>query len=654
MNYKTIELLEYNKIKEILKSYALSDYGKETIDKLEPSVDINFIEKNMKETSEARAIADISSSVPIHSLNGMKNIKQKIAKSGMLLPEDLEIIAGLLREIKKLKRFMADKDYAAPTISLYALSTYELNEIREEIERCIVYGRVDDKASSELSKIRKRISILEDRIKSKLESVLKNEKYRGYLQDTLVSQRNGRYVIPVKSEYKNNLDGSIHDKSSSGATVFIEPAEVRKAQDELNLYKIEEEKEEYKILSMLTNMVCCCERELNINIETMGYYDFIFAKGKYSKALEGKSVKFNTRNYIKIINGKHPLIGRNAVPLNFIIGEDYRGVIITGPNTGGKTVALKTVGILTMMAQSGLHVPVDEGSEFSVFVDILTDIGDGQSIEQNLSTFSSHIKNIIDIINAADKYSLVIVDEIGSGTEPGEGMGIAVSVLEEIYKKGATILATTHYGEIKEFAEKHEGFVNGCMEFDINTLKPLYRLKLGKPGESNAFLIALRLGMNKNIIERAHKITYKEDKDYSEYKAEIDEIVFKSKEALEIHDKQIEKLKSAEKITKISEKQKLKPEFKIGDCVHVSFLNRTGIICELENSKGEYGVMVMKKKLKVNKKRLSLYINQDELYPEDYDFDIVLKSKDTRKKEKIMTKRHVEGLKIQTKEGESI
>jgi DNA mismatch repair protein MutS2 len=647
MNSKTMELLEYNKVKEILKGFALSDITKENIDKLEPSVDIRLIEKNIKETTEARAIVDISSSVPIHSLKGVKDVKQKLEKGGILSPEDLSIVASLLDEVKKLKRFMNDKGHAAPTISTYALSAYELDEVREEIERCIANGRVDDKASSELSKVRKKINILEDRVKSKLDSMLRNEKLKSYFQDVLVSQRDGRYVIPVKNEYRRSIDGNIHDKSSSGSTVFIEPAEVKKAQDELNLYKIEEDKEIYKILSTLTGMVSTYERELNINIEIMTYYDFIFSKGKYSKSIDGRSVKLNNNKYINIIKGKHPLMVSYAVPLDFSIGENYKGVVITGPNTGGKTVVLKTVGLLSMMVQSGLHVPVDEGSEFTVFADILGDIGDGQSIEQNLSTFSSHISNIINILDCADRHTLVILDEVGSGTDPGEGMGLAVAILEEMYNKGCLILATTHYSEIKDFAEKSEGFINGSMEFDINTLKPVYRLHIGKAGESNAFLIALRLGMDKKIIERAHMVTYKEERGYSKYVLEFQEKVLQSKKHLEIHEQQIEKMKEAEKNIKNAEKLNIKPKFNVGDNVYISFMNRTGIICETENSKGEYCVMVMKKKLKINKQRLSLYIDNKELYPEDYDFDIVFKSKDDRKKNKIMSKKHVEGVKIE-------
>jgi len=302
------------------------------------------------------------------------------------------------------------------------------------------------------------------------------------------------------------------------------------------------------------------------------------------------------------------------------------------------------------MVQSGLHVPVDKGSEFSIFADVLVDIGDGQSIEQSLSTFSSHIKNVISILSCADNHTLVIVDEIGSGTDPSEGMGLAVAILEKLYNKGAIICATTHYSEIKDFANKHEGFINGSMAFDINTLKPLYRLNIGEAGESNAFLIALRLGMNKAIIERAHEVTYKDVKMYEEYKPlEFEkEAELKTEDNMKLaHEEQIDKFKKAEKNLEKAEKLREKPMFNLGDCVYVSFMNRTGIICESENSKGEFGVLIMKKKFKINKKRLSLYIEKDELYPEEYDFDIVFKSKEYRKKNKLMNEKHVNGTEIE-------
>lgn len=557
MNQNALEILEFEKIRTELKGYALSDMAKEVIDKLEPSLDKRKIERWLLETTEARNIVDRSSSVPLHSLTGIDKIKEKLGKTAALQPEELEAMASFLKDCIKLRNFMLREDfqYLAPNISSYAVSIYELEDLVQEIERCIDRGRVDDKASSNLSKLRKRINILEERIRAKVEAAMRNPKYKNYIQDCLISIRNGRFVIPIKSQYKNNVAGSVLDSSASGSTVFIEPEEVKKLQDELNLCKIEEENEVYRILCCLTSELEAYSREISINIETMAHYDFLFAKGKYSKHIEGNSAEINTD--------------------------------------------------------------------------------------------SSHIKNIINIINCADKHSLVILDEVGAGTDPGEGMGIAVAVLEEIQAKGAVMLATTHYSEIKEFAEKTPGFRNGCMEFDINTLKPLYRLVVGRPGESNAFLIALRLGMNKELIERAHRITYKEEKKYDSLLVEDKEEGSVLEEAIrEHHEEKLEKLKENIKMDSIAEKLKAKPKFKVGDCVYISTMDRTGIVCEQENSKGEVTVMVMRKKFKINHKRLSLYIDSEELYPEDYDFDIVFESKEKRKKKKLMTKRHVEGVVI--------
>lgn len=644
MNANTINIMEFDKIKNDIEGYTLSDMGKELVRQITPSIDIVEIEGWLKETNEVRAIIDISSSVPIHSLKGMESIMDKLKKDTVLNVEDLSAIEGLLKEGKRLKKFMADKVDAAPQVSSYALSIYELSPLEDEIERCIRNGIVDDRASQELYRIRKKIVILEDRIKEKIEGLLKNSKLRGLLQDSVVAMRNGRYVIPVRSEYRKQVEGEVLDMSSSGSTVFIEPAEVKRVQEELNLCRIQEESEVYRILSSLSAMAAENAREININMEVMANYDFLFAKAKYCKSIGAERVKLNRRGFINIKNGRHPLI-KDAVPLNFTLGDGYRGLIITGPNTGGKTVVLKTTALLTIMAQCGLQVPAEEGSEIAVFSDILADIGDGQDIKQSLSTFSSHIKNIINIVECADPNTLAIMDELGAGTDPGEGMGLAVSVLESVYQKGASILATTHYSEIKEFASSHEGFINGCMEFDINTLKPLYRLTIGKTGESNAFLIALRLGMDRRIIERAHEITYHEKKDYSRYKFEPSDIA--GQEAVKIHEKDESELNNTVKAREKIERKNKAPSFKVGDCVYVSSMGRTGIVCEAENSKGDIGVMIMKKKFVVNKKRLSLYIDSAELYPEQYDLDIVLKNKEDRKKEKIMSKRHVEGLTIE-------
>lgn len=647
MDTNTIKMLEYDKIKKLLEEYAVSELGKEIIRQLEPSTDMGKVQNWLQETTEARRIMDKTAGAPLQSLVGIEGILGKLGKGSALTPEELSGIQGLLRSGSRLKRFMEDKEYLAPMVGSYAASIFELKDVEEEISRCIVNHQIDDKATPELSKIRKKISIVEERIKGKLESILKSPAYRMYIQDQLVSMRNGRFVIPIKNEYRKNIEGTVLDSSASGSTVFIEPAEVRKLQDELNICKIEEEKEEIKILFYLTGMVESYQRELQINIETMVHYDFIFAKGKYSRSIDGNPVSLNADGYIDIREGRHPLIGRSAVPLDFRIGKTYRTLAITGPNTGGKTVALKTIGLFTMMAQSGLHVPAQEGTELAVFGDILVDIGDGQSIEQSLSTFSSHITNIIDIIRRASPYTLVILDELGAGTDPGEGVGLAVMILEEIYQKGATTIATTHFSEIKEFAGQQEGFENGCMEFDIHTLKPLYRLKIGRAGESNAFLIALRLGLEGRLVEKAYAYTYKEKMDFSALQR-VAEVPIQTLQEEASLGKPVKTVKyTGEQTRKSPSIGKEEPKFKLGDCVYVSTLDRTGIVCEQENKRGEVGVMIMKKKVMVNKKRLSIFIDGKELYPPDYDFDIVLESKENRKKKKLMSKRHVEGLIIE-------
>ncbi|MGE5631547.1 MAG: endonuclease MutS2 [Caulobacteraceae bacterium] len=649
MNLTAMKILEYDKVKEMLKLYTVSALGGELVDKLEPSIDATVVEAWMNETTEACAILQRNSSVPIHSLNRMDNVTSKLGKGITLLPEELETILGLLTEIKKLKRFMTDKEAVAPVVSSYAFSAYELEDLAGEIDRCIRSGRVDDKASSELGKIRKKIIIFEDRIKARLESILRSTDSGRYLQDSIYSIRGGRYVIPVKKEYRRNVEGEALDSSASGSTVFIEPAEIRKLQDELNHCKLEEEKEIYKILAYLTNFVESYKKEISVNIEVMASYDFLFAKARFSRALDANPVKINTHRIIVVRGAKHPLIGKDAVPLDICIGDEYRTLVITGPNTGGKTVALKTVGLLTLMVQSGLHVPADTGSEFAVFTDILADIGNGQSIEQSLSTFSSHIKNIISIVECAGRDTLIIMDELGAGTDPGEGMGLAVAVLEEVHRRGAITIATTHYSEIKVYASDWEGFENGCMEFDVNTLKPLYRLKIGIAGESNAFLISLRLGMRKDIIERAHEITYKEKKHYETYTGSDNSPAVKNVEMLEKHSEQLIKSQKLSEEKKLVNKIMKESKFSIGDCVYISSMDRTGIVCEAEDGRGNVGVMVMKKKLKINKKRLSLYVDSKELYPENYDFDIIFESKDNRKKRKTMGKKHVEGLTIELK-----
>lgn len=643
MNENAISTLEYDKIKESLKEYALSPGAKKLIDRLQPSVHIKAIDEWIAETSEARSILDINSSIPLTTMEDLEEILPKVIKGAILSPNELTAVKDLLEGVRRMKKFMGSMEYAAPRISSYALSMFECRELAEDIERCVRNNQVDDRASAELGKLRKKMQIIEAKIKQKLNSIVTGSATSSMLQEPLISTRGGRYVVPVKKEYKRSFPGSVLDVSSSGATLFMEPAAVSRLQNDYSLLQNEEEREVFRILTSLSEAVAAQVREIGINKEAMEHYDLVFAKARYSKAIDGVPALLNTCNLVRIKSGRHPLLGKEAVPLDVELGGSCRALIITGPNTGGKTVALKTVGLLTLMAQSGLHIPAGTGSELAVFADVLTDIGDGQSIEQSLSTFSAHVQNIARIIDGADPYTLVLMDELGAGTDPGEGMGFAIAVLEEIFARGASIIATTHISEIKEFARSAPGFENGSMAFDIASLKPLYRLVIGQAGESHAFLIALRLGVDPRIITRAHEITYKEMKDYSkeEIPAENAAIDYY---ALPEHRQGIEELQNTLAREERLARQPQTPvaSFEKGDRVYISTMKRTGVVCEPVNNRGEVVVMVMKKKYRINHKRLSLHLEARDLYPENYDLDIVLESKENRKKRKLMRKRHVE------------
>lgn len=644
MNENAIHTLEYNKIKERLGEYALSPGAKKLIEHLNPSSNARSIEDWLADTTEACSILDINSSIPLAAMEDLEEVLPKVIKSAVLIPAELSAVKDLLEGVRRMKKFMSSMQYSAPRISSYALSMFECRDLAEELDRCIRNNQVDDRASTELGKIRKKMQIIEAKIKQKLNSILTGSGTAIMLQEPLISTRGGRYVVPVKKEYKRSFPGSVLDISSSGATLFMEPVAVSRLQSEHSLLQNEEEREVFRILASLSEAIAMQSRELSIDKEAMEHYDFVFAKARYSKAINGIPALMNTKNLIRLKSGRHPLLVNEAVPLDVELGLNYRALIITGPNTGGKTVALKTVGLLTLMAQSGLHIPAQAGSELAIFADVRTDIGDGQSIEQSLSTFSGHVQNIARIIESADPYTLVLMDELGAGTDPGEGMGFAIAVLEEIFTRGASIIATTHISEIKEFARSNPGFENGSMAFDQASLQPLYRLVIGQAGESHAFLIALRLGIDQRIVSRAHEITYKEKKDYSKDKLPMVNYAA-GNASLPEHRRGVEDMQSLKAREERMARQPQTPvaPFAKGDRVYISTMKRTGIVCEPVNSRGEVVVMVLKKKYRINHKRLSLHIEAGDLYPdlENYDLDIVLESKENRKRRKLMRKRHV-------------
>ncbi|MGG1674582.1 endonuclease MutS2 [Neobacillus sp. NRS-1170] len=633
MNQHTFQTLEFQQIKETIAQYALTKEGKEKILQLSPSTNKNQIEAWLDEVSEAVHILKKSSSVPISGMYGMDALVKNLNKGAALRPDQLSKLYDFLDCCGKMKRYMKDKEFYAPRVSAYVDTIDELPELASEIIRCIRNGRVDDYATKDLLKIRKQMAIHEERLKEKSMQLIRSNKYKTYLQENVISQRNGRYVIPIKKEYRNKIKGTVLDTSASGSTLFIEPEEMAVFQDQLTWLQADEEIEVQKVLYFLTGLVEEKEQQIHLAIEIMVHYDFLFAKAKYCRSINAVKVEVNDLEEIEIIDAKHPLLGDKAVPLSFRLGQSQKALVITGPNTGGKTVTIKTVGLLTLMVQCGLHIPAAEGSKICIFERILVDIGDGQSISENLSTFSSRIVNIINILKETNNRTLALLDELGSGTDPGEGMGLATAILETLYEKGAIILATTHYSEIKEFAENHHGFINGSMEFDLNTLSPTYRLNIGRGGESQAFAIALKLGIHPKIIEKAHRITYKEEKNYTT--AITDPWKLKEIEKQVIINKYQNQKKASRTELQI-------PKYQQGDNVKVSPANEFGIVYQGPDSQGNYVVQIKGEKVSVNHKRLTLYIAASELYPEDYDFDIIFQSKENRKKSKILSKRHEE------------
>ncbi|MDU2122200.1 MAG: endonuclease MutS2 [Clostridium celatum] len=607
MDIMTLEKLNYNELKEIVKGYCVSGLGKALIDKLEPSSNLKIVNRRLNETSEGRRLIDASYHIPLVGIFNVLPYIDKIEKGASLDPEDLAIMSDFLRGCRKVKLFIKDKEGYAPTLSSYGESITDLSFIEEEINRCIRGSIVDSNASRELKKIRRGIDECENKIKEKLERFLKNSENKQYIQEFFISKRNGRYTIPIKASYKNYVQGTIIESSSKGTTVFMEPSTVSKYTSELAILKAEESVEEYKILGMLTELINEKIRELKINIEVIAEYDMIWAKAKYSNDIEGIKPRLNEHGYIKIVDGKYPLI-KNPVPLNFEIGDDYRTLIITGPNAGGKTVVLKTVGILALAVQSGFHIPAKEGTEISVFNKIFVDIGDNQSIENALSTFSSHVKNLAKIIKESSKSTLLLFDEIGSGTEPNEGAALAIAILEELYHKGCITIASTHYGEIKNFSQEHPQFENAAMEFKKDTLEPLYKLNIGKSGDSNALYISKKMGIPDSIIERTRK--YIETKNYN-YDVINSSKIIKKKEEIEEVD--------------------LKYNYCTGDKVILLDNNESAIVYKGLDELNNLTVFYNKEFIKVNYKRVKLELTASELYPEGYDLNQIFISYKERK-----------------------
>ncbi|UJF36260.1 endonuclease MutS2 [Paenibacillus hexagrammi] len=507
--------MEYEKILYKLSHHASTSLGKDAVEKLEPIGEFEHVKLRLQATDEAVNVERLKGNAPFGGIRDIRSAIHRARIGGMLNTAELLDISTTMFGTRRLKRFIlaVNEEYSVPMLKEQVELLSENKPVEDKINSCIdENAAVLDSASPELGRVRSELRTGEARVREKLEQMIRTPSIQKMLQDVLVTIRNDRYVIPVKQEYRSSFGGMIHDQSASGATLFIEPESVVQLNNKIRELKLKEEVEIEKILRMLTGLVAECVEMLASDVELLAQLDFIFAKAGLARELKASRPRLNDRGFLKIKRGRHPLIDPEVVvPLDLELGNDYQSIIVTGPNTGGKTVSLKTVGLLSLMAMSGLFVPAEEGTQLCVFDAIFADIGDEQSIEQNLSTFSSHMTNIIRILRDMTPKSLVLLDELGAGTDPAEGSALAIAILEYIHKMGCRIIATTHYTELKAYAFQRAGTINASMEFDIQTLSPTYRLLVGVPGRSNAFAIAERLGLSKRIIEHAQGQVNEED-----------------------------------------------------------------------------------------------------------------------------------------------
>lgn len=557
MNQKALETLEYKKIIAQLKREMGSAASAKLADELTPLTSEKIIKEELRSTTEAVDLIVRKGPLPTGGLYDIREALLLAKKGGSLTMRQLLEVQNVLGISSEVVAFMHDDalpelKYIDEMVDLIV----EFTALEKEISRCILTeDEMADNASPKLKDIRRSIHQQNQAIKNKLSRIITSSSNKTYLQDAIVTMRDGRYVIPVKQEYRSFFPGMVHDQSKGGATLFIEPQGVVELNNKLRELEVEEQLEIARILAELSSRVAEHYREIRSNLELLIKLDFIMAKGKLSCKMHASEPKIDRDGELRLISARHPLIEyKKAVPVDIRIGGDYRTLIITGPNTGGKTVSLKTAGLLVMMAQSGLHIPASHASTLPIFGEVFADIGDEQSIEQSLSTFSSHMKNIVSIIDKASYDSLVLVDELGAGTDPTEGAALAIAILERFYDSGALTMATTHYNELKKYALATSGVENAAMEFDVETLTPTYRLLIGVPGKSNAFEISKKLGLSESVIERASEHIKHGDMEFENVISSIEDD--KRKAAADRLDAESMRAEIEERLKKLEEKEK--------------------------------------------------------------------------------------------------
>ncbi len=504
MEEHTLRVLEFEKVISKLQDQAACAIGREVAGLSYPTTDLETAKRKQQETSEARAILNYEGNIPLGGIEDIRPYVERASLEAMLQPQELLSVAGTLRASTRLATFLDKLRPKYPILGDLGSEISRFEKIEAAVNAAISQGgEVMDSASPALARVRGEIKVIHSRLTEKMHSFIQSSQYRTAIQEPVVTIRSDRYCIPVKAEYKGQIPGIVHDSSASGATLFVEPTAVVELGNKRRQLTVKEREEVEKVLAELTAQVGASGDQILASLNVIGLIDCIAARAKLSIMQGATEPSLNDKGQIEIRKGRHPLLEGEVVPIDVTLGKRFNAILITGPNTGGKTVSLKTIGLFTLMAASGLHVPADPGTELGVFEKVFADIGDEQSIEQSLSTFSSHMNNIVRITRGANTKTLVLMDEIGAGTDPAEGAALAKAILGFLLEKGARIVATTHYGELKEFAYQHEGIENACVEFDPQTLRPTYRLKVGIPGASNAFAIAGRLGLDQEIISRA-------------------------------------------------------------------------------------------------------------------------------------------------------
>ena len=612
--------LEFPLILQQLKELAVSQAAQDVLAALTPNMSEQTCQLRMMETTAARRVLDAFGAPPLPMMTRLDESLTHAEIGTMLSPEQLSGVAMFAASCKRMVSYLGRIESADATLASYGQAIHPLTDLQTEIQRCVYEDEVRDEASALLRDLRRKIVNLEGKIKDKLNQVLRSHKQ--YLTDGYITSRGGHAVLPVKRQYQKQVAGMVVDTSASGTTVFIEPSAAAALREELNSVRISEDEEMRRILYVLSSQVADEAEPIRRNMKLLTELDVLFAKAKLSQAMDARAVEIGCQRKLIIQNGRHPLLDtETCVPLNLTLDEGNRGIIITGPNTGGKTVAIKTIGLLTLMAQCGLHIPCGQGSYIAMQDGIWCDIGDSQNISQNLSTFSGHMTNVIRILQSASRDSLVLLDELGSGTDPAEGMGIGIAVLEELRLRGCMFMVTTHYPQIKTYAKSAQHILRARMAFDADTLAPLYKLEMGKSGESCALQIAERLGLNKQLLRRAHRAVYS---GAQTAEANASAMPAPKSRLLPTPDKPREKLR----------------KFTMGDSVIVLPGKETGIVYRPTDDNGDVIVQVKGIKHIINHTRLQLRVAAAELYPPDYDFSIVFDTVANRKANHKLSKHH--------------